>query len=95
MSCGNDKIFEFGERRRVTMRVWLNDRAQFTPTDCAYQLLVGSNVEAEGACDARQDGDAWELTCEVQPQTRYAYRLQYSFALGTEIIKRSVGIKVV
>lgn len=95
MSCGGEKVFEFGERRRVTLRVWLNDHAEFTPQDCSYQLLLGTKAEAEGACDARQDGDAWELTCEIQPKTRYTYRLQYTFTLGTELVKRSVGIKVI
>lgn len=96
MSCnGNEKIFELGERRRVTMKVWLNDGASFTPTNATFRLLIGSVAEAEGSCELMAEGNAWLLTCEVEPKQRRQYKLQYSFALGTEIIKRSVDIRVV
>ena len=95
MTCDNEKVFEFGERRRVTMKVWLNDGTSFTPANCKYQLMLGPTVEAEGSCETEQDGTAWNLTCEVQPKQRRAYTLTYTFELGTEIIKRSVGIRVV
>ncbi len=95
MNCESEKVFELGERRRVTMRVWLNDHASFQPTDCTFALLLGGVAEAEGVCEAEQDGDAWELSCEVQPKQRRPYKLTYTFGLGTEIIKRSVNIRVV
>lgn len=95
MTCENEKVFEFGERRRVTMKVWLNDGAAFTPSDCKYQLMLGPTVEVEGDCEVEQDGTAWKLTCEVQPKQRRPYKLTYIFDLGSEIIKRSVNIRVV
>lgn len=91
-----EKVFELGERRRVTMEIWLHDGAQFTPTNCTWALMTSSNmVEQSGACEALPDGTKWRLTCEVQPKQRYRYKLQYTFGLGTEIIKRSVDIRVV
>ena len=91
----DEKIMELGERRRITLKVWLNDHSTFTPTDCTYQLYLGNTIEAEGSCDAEQDGTDWRLTCEVQPTQRRTYRLQYTFTLGTEIIKRSASLKVI
>lgn len=91
----NEKIFELGERRRVTMKVWLNDVASFAPSNGAWELSIGGTKEASGTCEMEASGSNWKLTCEIQPKQRRTYKLQYSFELGTEIIKRSVFIKVI
>jgi N-acetylneuraminic acid mutarotase len=86
---------ELGERRRVTLEVWLTDGGTFQPENCKWQLLFGSTAESEGDCDVEQNGTRWRLTGEVEPKKRTTYRLQYSFQMGTEIVKRTVLIKVV
>lgn len=60
-----ERIMELGERRRVTLVLWM------------------------------EDGARWQLTAEIQPESRGDYRLTYQFGLGTEIIRRSIPIRVV
>lgn len=96
MNClSNEKVFELGERRKVTMRVWLNDGARFTPRNCTWKLLFAAAAESDGTCETEQDGSAWLLSCIVEPKQRRTYKLQYGFALGEEQILRTVLIKVV
>ena len=90
----NEKTFELGERRRVTLEVWLSDGQAFQPIDPQW-VLTYMQKEASGACTIVQNGDRWQLTAEVQPKKKGVYRLQYTFGLGTELIKRSVSIRVV
>lgn len=90
----NEKTFELGERRRVTLEVWLSNGQSFQPLDVSWSLRY-LQEEASGPCDVVQDGDKWQLTAEVEPQKRARYRLQFSFSMGTEIVKRSVWISVV
>jgi hypothetical protein len=53
-------------------------------------------VESSGTCDL-SDGDGGKklLTALVQPEKIGTYELEYTFNVGSEIIKRSVSIKVV
>ncbi len=95
-----EKLLELGERRRVTLEVRLATGQVFRPANCCWELraagCVCSDPESEGAADAQEDGDGscWLLTAVIQPEKRGIYRLQYSFDLGEEIIRRSVQIKV-
>jgi hypothetical protein len=90
------KQFILGERRRVTMEVYLNDKARFVPENCTWELLSGMTAEDSGACETQEQEDGkWWLTCEIQPKARRTYTLQYTFGLGTEIIKRNTEIRVV
>ena len=90
----NEKTFELGERRRVTLEVWLSNGQSFQPLDVSWSLRY-LQEEASGSCDVVQEGGKWQLTAEVEPQKRARYRLQFSFGMGTEIVKRSVFINVV
>lgn len=47
-----EKVFEFGERRRVTMAVWLNDGQAFTPASPTYELTKIREVVQSGVCEA-------------------------------------------
>ncbi len=92
----NEKVFELGERRRVTLEVWLSNGQTFTPNGAHWVLTpLKLPPEAEGEAEAREENGRWLLTAEVQPKKCAVYSLQYSFGLGTEIIKRSVQIKVI
>jgi hypothetical protein len=91
----NEKILELGERRKVALEVWLNDGGTFQPTDCTWQLMLGTTPESKGNCELVQSDRGWKLVCEVQPLRRAMYRLQYSFQMGSEIVKRTVPIKVI
>ena len=98
MNCNvSEKTFELGERRRVTLKVWLNDDTGFSLSEAAWTLFKGpaDTEESQGACVVTQQDKAFYLVAEVQPLTKGLYRLQYSFNVATEIIKRSVTIKVV
>jgi hypothetical protein len=90
------KQFILGERRRVTMEIYLSDKSKFTPENCTWELLSGMTAEEGGTCETvEQEDGKWWLTCEIQPKARRTYTLQYTFELGTEIIKRNTEIKVV
>lgn len=90
-----EKVFEFGERRRVTMAVWLNDGQSFTPASPTYELTKIRDVVQSGVCEATEDGGRWNLTAEVEPPGLGDYRLSFLFGLGNEKIRRSVRIKVI
>lgn len=98
--CGNDNVtlvgtkqLLLGERRKISILVWLTDGTAFTPTAPGWELIMGA-IEASGACDVAQDGGKWELTAEIEPKTRTTYRLVYTFGLGSEIVKREVKVVV-
>lgn len=92
----NEKVFELGERRRVTLEVWLSNGQTFTPANSTWDLSAASypSPEASGSCDVREVSDKWQLTAEVEPKRRSTYKLQFTFGMGTEIVKRSVQIRV-
>lgn len=95
MSCyTEEKKLNLGERRRVTLEVWLNDGSEFAVSEPTWALLLGRDAEDSGDCDAVQNGKKWRLTCEVQPQKAGYYTLKYTFGLGTEIIVRNITLKV-
>lgn len=89
------RVMELGERRRITVTIWLSDNQTFTPDDPTWELTQTNQPVADGTCEASADGAKWRLTAEIQPLARGDYRLTYIFGLGTEIIRRSVKIKVV
>ena len=86
--------FEFGERRRVSLKVWLCSGTTFQIQNCTW-TLTKKEQEANGACETEADGNGYILTAEVQPKNQGVYKLQYTFEMGSEIIKKSVNIKVV
>lgn len=93
----NEKVFELGERRRVTMEVWLSNGQTFTPMNSTWNLISSSHPspEASGACDVQEVSGKWQLTAEVEPKRKTSYKLQFTFHMGTEIVKRSIQIRVV
>lgn len=94
MNCNDNLTFEFGERRRVTLKVWINGEPNFLLDNPAWELKKGF-VEAEGAAEAEKDGAAWLLTSEVQPKQHGLYKLQFTFSIATEIFKKTVQINVI
>lgn len=86
--------FELGERRRITLKVWINGVRSFALDDPTWKLTHAS-TEGSGVCESEQDRDVWYLTAEVQPKQRGTYKLQYTFHIGSEIIKRTVEIAVI
>lgn len=91
-----EKIFELGERRRVTLEVWLATGETIPLENAAWTLTpCGGAEEASGTCETEQDGTRWRLTAEVQPETRRLYDLQYGFSMGSELVRRTVRIRVV
>lgn len=90
-----EKLMELGERRRITLKIWLEDDKAFTPLAPTWELSKAYEVQDQGECIQAQDGTRWELTAEVEPKGRGDYRLTYQFGIGTEIIRRSIKLKVV
>ncbi len=90
-----ERIMELGERRRITLALWMEDEQQFEPVAPKWELSKAQQVLETGTCEAAPDGVRWQLTAEIQPESRGDYRLTYQFGLGTEIIRRSIPIRVV
>lgn len=90
-----ERIMELRERRRITLTIWLEDERVFEPTTPTYELTRSREMIKTGTCEAAADGAKWQLTAEIQPDARGDYLLSYQFGLGTEIIRRSVPIKVI
>lgn len=90
----NKLTFELGERRRVTLKVWINGATDFLLEKPTWELKTGA-VEASGTCESEKDGGAWLLTAEVQPKARRTYQLQFTFSIATEIFKKTIQINVV
>jgi hypothetical protein len=94
-----DLTFERGERRLVTLSVWLADGQTLPLTDPTWALMPSGwrgSVESDGTCDVGDgDGGKKNLTALVQPEKAGSYELEYTFNVGLEIIKRTVTIKVV
>lgn len=90
-----ERITELGERRRVTLVLWMEDGAAFEPVQPTWELSKAQEAPETGTCEAVPDGARWQLTAEIQPESRGDYRLTYQFGLGTEIIRRSIPIRVV
>lgn len=89
------RVMELGERRRITVTLWLKDNRAFTITDPTWELTQANKPLDTGPCEAAQEDTKWRLTAEIQPAARGDYKLTYTFGLGTEIIRRSVRIQVV
>ena len=90
-----ERIMELGERRRVTLVLWMEDGASFESVQPTWELSKAQETPETGTCEAVPDGARWQLTAEIQPESRGDYRLTYQFGLGTEIIRRSIPIRVV
>lgn len=90
-----ERFMELGERRRVTLRVWLEGDKPFQPQDAKWELIKSQDVVATGPCETAADGATWQLTAEIEPESRGDYRLSYQFGMGTEIVRRSIPIKVI
>lgn len=93
----NEKIFELGERRKVTLEVWLSNGQTFTPSNVKWDLISSNypSPESSGPCEVQEVSGKWQMTAEVQPKRKTAYKLQFTFGMGSEIIKKSVQIKVI
>lgn len=85
--------FELGERRRISLKVWINGADSFALSAPVWELKKQVK-ESSGTCEATQDGAAWVLVAEVQPKQKGQYELQFTFNVGTEIIKKSARINV-
>jgi hypothetical protein len=88
------KTFELGERRLVTLSVWLADGTAFDLKNATWSLQWGNQEESGGDCDVAETEKGYELSALVEPRQRRSYTLQYTFSVGEEIIKRSVQIEV-
>jgi hypothetical protein len=95
MNCNAEiKSFELGERREVTLSVWLADGKEFSIENAEWELSRGT-VEQSGLCNVEYEDNTYKLTALVQPQARGRYKLTYSFMVADEIIRRTATIDVV
>ena len=67
-------------------------RGGLEPVQPTWELSKAQEAPETGTCEAVPDGARWQLTAEIQPESRGDYRLTYQFGLGTEIIRRSIPI---
>lgn len=89
-------ILTLGEKRKLTMDVWLSTGEAFTLQNSTWSLLFAKIEEASGECEVTPvTGNHYHLVAEIQPTKKGVYELSYSFHLGTEIVIRTVIIKVV
>ena len=72
----------------MTLVLWMEDGAAFEPVQPTWELSKAQEAPETGTCEAVPDGARWQLTAEIQPESRGDYRLTYQFGLGTEIIRR-------
>lgn len=90
------KLFILGERRRVTMYLWLESSVTWTPEDPTWTLYGPDGAEAaHGAAEALQTAEGWSLSTLCEPTARGEWLLLFSFDLGDEHVRRAVRIKVV
>jgi hypothetical protein len=90
-----EKRFERGERRFVTLTVWLNSGDDFVLSNPKFELLINSRVEDSGDCSMTKADKGYDLTAMVEPKQRGRYTLIYTFGVGMEIRKKRVIIEVV
>lgn len=91
-----EKVLEVGERRKVTLDVWLEDGAEFSVENPTWELTVypSETSKASGDCTFVQSGQKWELTAEIEVGQTGLYRLIFSFKLGSEYIRKSILVNV-
>lgn len=90
------KIFELGERRKVSLHLWLESGMSFTPDNPTWELVEPDGDTADtGIAEATQTTEGWTLATLCEPTSRGEWRLYFSFDLGEEHVRRSVRIKVV
>ena len=68
-----EKVLQLGERRAITLKIWLKDNAAFTPQNCEWDLSYTDSKEAQGTILPEQDGAYWNLRCEIQPKRIQPY----------------------
>lgn len=90
------KIFELGERRKVSLHLWLESGYAWTPENPTWELISpdGSST-ASGTAEAAQTSEGWTLSTLCEPTCRGLWRLCFAFDMGEEHVKRSALIKVV
>lgn len=90
------KIFELGERRKVSLHLWLDSGYTWTPENPSWELISPDGATAaSGTAEAVQTAEGWTLSTLCEPTGRGLWRLCFAFDLGEEHVKRSALIKVV
>ena len=90
------KIFMLGERRYVSLDIWLESGMSFTPGNPKWTLRAPDGTEGDpAAAGAVQTAQGWTLSALVEPTSRGDWLLTFAFDLGDEHVKRPVRIKVV
>ena len=54
-----ERIMELGERRRVTLVLWMEDGAAFEPVQPTWELSKAQEAPETGTCEAVPDGARW------------------------------------
>ena len=89
-------ILTLGEKRKLTMDVWLSTGEAFTLQNAEWKLTLQEVEESSGTCIVTAEtGNHYHLVAEIQPEEKGVYNLYYEFNLGTEVIIRNVFVKVV
>lgn len=90
------KLFELGERRKVSLSLWLASGLSWTPESPTWELIEpDGTTHSSGTADSVQTTEGWTLSTLCEPDTRGEWRLVFAFDLGEEHLRRSVRIKVV
>ena len=55
-----ERIMELGERRRVTLVLWMEDGASFEPVQPTWELSKAQETPETGTCEAVPDGARWQ-----------------------------------
>lgn len=91
------KTFILGERRSVTLSVALDEGCAAVPESPGWELvnLDTEQTEDSGVCEIVQDGNSYQLSALIQPRMTGLYRLNISFAIGNEVRRPYLLVKVI
>lgn len=90
------KIFLLGERRRVSLYLWLESDMTWVPENPAWDLMAPDGTKkSTGVAEALQTAEGWTLSTLCEPDAKGDWILLFSFDLGDEHVRRAVRIKVV
>ena len=90
------KIFLLGERRRVSLYLWLESGLAWMPETPTWTLLAPDGTTAgSGTAEAAETAEGWTLSTLCEPTEKGEWLLLFSFDLGEEHVRRAVRIKVV
>lgn len=91
------KTFIQGERRSVTLTVALEEGSAAMPESPGWELvhLDTGQTEASGVCEIVQDGSSYQLSALIEPKMTGLYRLNISFAIGNEVRRPYLLVKVI